>query len=157
MAVILVAAAAALVLLRSDGSSEGRDPTAREVAAALDCAITLDLDYFNAPIRGGSAVGGVACATAEGGELHIFDRAPIRDGQGAAQGGTLSNIDRNVGTSDDDPAGCLAVLVGPSWFVVANEDRVLDEAAEVLGGSERPIRRGGPPVSYPGPGGCGSM
>ena len=97
----------------------------------LDCAGVDVLDSMDAPVRGGASTGGIACTIGPD-EVHIFLRAPIGDGDDAnksyadAQGGSLENIDRLVGTGDSQP--CLSLLVGRDWFILANNEETLRKA-----------------------------
>lgn len=128
-----------------------------ELAGELGCDRVEPLDPMDAPIRGGASTGGIECLVGPD-EVHIFVRAPIGDGDDSdtsyadAQGGSLENIDRLVGTGDPRP--CLSLLVGRDWFILANDEELLRSAEDSIGGVERPILRATPPASYVGPGGC---
>lgn len=158
LVVLLFGVVAVFLGLRADDGDDADTPedrpapTAADIAADLDCGDVRELAFENAPISGRAATGGVACSIGDS-EVHIFDRAPLGAGDGGARGGRLGNIDRLVGTSG---TGCLSLLVGPTWFILANEEQILTGAESTLGGAERAIVRATPPASYVGPGGCGS-
>lgn len=162
LVIVLVAIAAGAGLALTDGSDEPRRQSLgdlEELAAELDCATVDLLDSMDAPIRGGASTGGISCLVGPD-EVHILLRAPIGDGDDSnksyadAQGGSLENIDRLVGTGDPQP--CLSMLVGRDWFILANNEEILRKAESRIGGVERPIVRATPPASYVGPGGCQS-
>lgn len=137
-------------------------PTDTELADAIGCSTTLDFGVDQpmvAPLRGEAASDGVAC-TLDGTEVHLFVRAPIGDlddsdeSYASAQGGSVENIDRLVGTGED--AGCASwVAIGETWFALASDPDVLSSIADELGGSVREIVPAAPPASYVSPG-CAS-
>jgi hypothetical protein len=110
-----------------------------EVVELVGCTGATPIDPMAAPIRGGAATAGVDC-----GGAHVFERAPVE------LGGTDENIARLVGA--EAPTPCAWLVVGMSWFVLAEEqslaERVAAEPERVIGSS--------PSFSYLGPGGCGS-
>lgn len=134
-------------------------PPRRNLRDRLACTEVEEIDYFNAPIRGRAATGGVSCAVGTA-RLHIFARAPLGDvddesiAYGYRQGGSLENIDRLVGTGDVGSPECQAwMLVAESWFILADRETALADAEEVLGGGAiRSIAPVSPPASYDPPG-----
>lgn len=74
---VVLAAAAVLTLGAScGGGAETVTASPEERADRLGCTAVEEIDYFNAPIRGRAATGGVRCAVGTA-RLHIFDRAPL--------------------------------------------------------------------------------
>ena len=160
LVIVVVAAAVGGGLAATGGPDEPRREglaDLEELAGELGCGRVELLDAMDAPIRGGASTGGVSCSVGSN-EVHIFLRAPIGDGDDSdesfadAQGGSLENIDRLVGTGDPRP--CLSLLVGRDWFILANDEGLLRSAEDTIGGVERPILPATPPASYVGPGGC---
>lgn len=132
--------------------------SADEIAERLGCTENLEeVDYFNAPIRGAAATRGLRCFTDTGDQLHIFERASLGDGRtdqpyAYAQGGSLENIDRLIGTGESRP-GCVSwTLIGDSWFLLSDNQDTLLAAAEELNGEVRPVQPASPPASYLAPG-----
>ena len=123
-------------------------PTDTDLAAAVDCGVWRDFGddpVGVAPLRSGVATDGVECFRGET-ELHLFVRA---------SSGSFERIDRAVATNvaRDGAGDCTSwVAVGETWFALADDEDVLAEVADTLGGTVREILPTGPPASYIPPG-----
>jgi hypothetical protein len=137
--------------------SEAETMSAEAIAVRIGCTVEREIDALEAPIRGGAASRGIACAKGDV-EVHVFERAPVGDlddsdeSYASAQGGTLENIDRLLGTHPT--TGCAWLAVGGSWFLLSPDRRIAQAAGKQLGSQVREPQRTTPPASYQPPGGC---
>jgi hypothetical protein len=86
--------------------------------------------------------------------MDIFEREEQRDpsASGHLMGGAMENIDRLVGSGESSTTCPAWVLVGETWFIVADDEAALDSAEQSLGGSVRTVEPASPPFSYAVPG-----
>jgi hypothetical protein len=119
----------------------------------LGCEPVQPLDDMVFPLRSLAARAGVDCRLGEA-TLHIFERDSANPNH--PEGGSVAEIDRSLGAAVSDPSCHTWVLIGATWFIVADDEVVLADVEAELGGSVRPIQPVWPVVSYPGAPGCSS-
>lgn len=141
----------------------------------VGCADEAEINPQAAPIRSRAATRGIECSTARG-EVHVFERAPVvaPDASvepcdtvldldaatttacgsfGQAGQGTEARIADTLGLGQTGPHECaMWVLIADDWFVVSNEEAVLTDLREEVGGVAQPVEPASPPHSYQGPG-----
>ena len=156
--VALVAAVGGFLVRRADETSVGAGRPPEDLADLLGCTGVEPYGGYDAIDRGGASMNGITC-TAGTVSVQIFERAPLGDGDtsdepyASAEGGSVENINRLVGGGQVGPPGCLGwLLIGETWFLVADDEAFLERAAETLGGVEQAVQPAYTFLSYELPG-----
>lgn len=134
----------------TDTTTPAEIATIEEIAEALGCSRTEDLNPHSVgPIAAGAATRGLSCDIGEGG-LHLFERAPAGDPEalGSERGGTVQHILERLDAGSRTDACDAHALVGSTYFVVGNDPSLVDEVGDVAGGVERPREPAAPMTSY---------
>lgn len=123
-----------------------------DLGEKLSCDPLIPLDEMaDAMPFSGAAMAGVACGMGAT-RIHIWERA-VPD-QTRPEAGSVEEIDRVLRTAVSPPECQSWVLITPRWFVVADDQQVLNDLSNPLGGRLRPLMQASPRVSYADAPGC---
>lgn len=139
-----------------DVSLTSIDPTriedVEDLGEKLSCDPLIPLDEMadSMPFSG-AAQAGVACGMGAT-RVHIWERTVPNDSHPEA--GSVEEIDRVLRTGVSPPECQSWVLITPRWFVVGDNQQVLNDLSKPLGGRLRPLVQASPRVSYADAPGC---